>query len=190
MKNFIIHSEIIERFSKLSIIRLEIKNGKKYIVGYNKYIACVQFLGECSDADEVVFLNFEKEKNESIRVETNMNSEYIIETNPETATGTVKTTVGSVYDVLKWSDDDETDNWFSWFTDSNESVGFMYWELYQVQTLFECSPSGEIIFPEHINATKPVIVVDANNTEWVGVFIPRSDSDKPLKPAILPEWMK
>ena len=87
-------------------------------------------------------------------------------------------------------DEDETDNWLSWFTESNETVGFMYWDLYQIQTLFECSPSGEIIFPEHINATKPVIVVDANNTEWLGVFIPRSDSDKPLKPATLPEWMK
>lgn len=191
MSKFVIKSEILARFSKLSTVRLELKNNKQYIIGYNKYIACVQYLGECIDADEIIYLDFNERTLKNLEFELNVGSDYIIETNPELATGTVKTSLGGRYDeMIYWLDEDETDNWFSWFTESNETVGFMYWDLYQVQTLFECSPSGEIIFPECINATKPVIVVDANNTEWLGVFIPRSDSDKPLKPAILPEWMK
>lgn len=191
MSKFVIKSEILERFSKLSTIRLEVKNSRQYIIGYNKYIACLQYLGECADSDEVIYIGFNETSLENLRFELSIGSDYIIETNPELALATVTTSLGSKYDnFVYWLDEDETDNWPSWFTESNETVGFMYWDLYQVQTLFECSPSGEIIFPEHINATKPVIVVDANNTEWLGVFIPRSDSDKPLKPAILPEWMK
>lgn len=191
MSKFVIKSEILQRFSKLSTIRLEVKNNKQYIIGYNKYVACVQYLGDCLDMDEVIYLDFNDEMLENLRFEFNIGSDYIIETNPQTASATVSTSLGGKYDnIVYWLDEDETDNWRSWFSESNETVGFMYWDLYQIQTLFESSPSGEIIFPEHINATKPVIVVDANNTEWLGVFIPRSDSDKPLKPATLPEWIK
>lgn len=190
MSKFVIKSEILSRFSKLSTIRLEIKNNRQYIIGYNKYIACVQYLGECADSDEVLYLDFNEKTLENLRFELNIGSDYIIETNPELALATVTTSLGSKYEkFVYWLDEDETDDWFSWFSESDENIGFMYWDLYQIQTMFECSPSGEIIFPEHINANKPVIVADANNTEWLGVFIPRSDSDKPLKPATLPEWI-
>lgn len=191
MSKFVIKSEILSRFSKLSTIRLEVKNNRQYIIGYNKYIACVQYLGECADSDEVLYLDFNEKTLENLQFELNIGSDYIIETNPELALATVTTSLGSKYEkFVYWLDEDETDDWFSWFSESDENVGFMYWDLYQIQTMFECSPSGEIIFPEHINATKPVIVADANNNEWFGVFIPRSDSDKPLKPATLPEWIK
>lgn len=191
MSKFVIKSEILSRFSKLSTIRLEVKNNRQYIIGYNKYIACVQYLGECADSDEVLYLDFNEKTLENLQFELNIGSDYIIETNPELALATVTTSLGSKYEkFVYWLDEDETDDWFSWFTESDENIGFMYWDLYQIQTMFECSPSGEIIFPEHINATKPVIVADANNNEWFGVFIPRSDSDKPLKPATLPEWIK
>ena len=190
MSKFVIKSEILSRFSKLSTIRLEIKNNRQYIIGYNKYIACVQYLGECVDSDEVLYLDFNEKTLENLRFELNIGSDYIIETNPELALATVTTSLGSKYEkFVYWLDEDETDGWFSWFSESDENIGFMYWDLYQIQTMFECSPSGEIIFPEHINANKPVIVADANNNEWFGVFIPRSDSDKPLKPATLPEWI-
>lgn len=191
MSKFVIKSEILSRFSKLSTIRLEVKNNRQYIIGYNKYIACVQYLGECADSNEVLYLDFNEKTLENLQFELNIGSDYIIETNPELALATVTTSLGSKYEkFVYWLDEDETDDWFSWFSKSDENVGFMYWDLYQIQTMFECSPSGEIIFPEHINATKPVIVADANNNEWFGVFIPRSDSDKPLKPATLPEWIK
>lgn len=191
MSKFVIKSEILSRFSKLSTIRLEIKNNRQYIIGYNKYIACVQYLGECADSDEVLYLDFNEKTLENLRFELNIGSDYIIETNPELALATVTTSLGSKYEkFVYWLDEDETDDWFSWFSESDENVGFMYWDLYQIQIMFECSPSGEIIFPEHINANKPVIVADVNNNEWFGVFIPRSDSDKPLKPATLPEWIK
>lgn len=190
MSKFVIKSEILSRFSKLSTIRLEIKNNRQYIIGYNKYIACVQYLGECADSNEVLYLDFNEKTLENLRFELNIGSDYIIETNPELALATVTTSLGSKYEkFVYWLDEDETDDWFSWFSESDENIGFMYWDLYQIQTMFECSPSGEIIFPEHINANKPVIVADANNNEWFGVFIPRSDSDKPLKPATLPEWI-
>lgn len=190
MSKFVIKSEILSRFSKLSTIRLEIKNNRQYIIGYNKYIACVQYLGKCADSDEVLYLDFNEKTLENLRFELNVGSDYIIETNPELALATVTTSLGSKYEkFVYWLDEDETDDWFSWFSESDENIGFMYWDLYQIQTMFECSPSGEIIFPEHINANKPVVVTDANNNEWFGVFIPRSDSDKPLKPATLPEWI-
>lgn len=190
MSKFVIKSEILSRFSKLSTIRLEVKNNRQYIIGYNKYIACVQYLGECADSDEVIYIGFNEKALENLRFELNIGSDYIIETNPEIALATVTTSLGSKYDnFVYWLDKDETDSWLSWFTESSENIGFMYWDLYQIQTMFECSPSGEIIFPEHINANKPVIVSDANNTEWLGVFIPHSDNDKPLKPTTLPEWI-
>ena len=39
MSKFVIKSEILSRFSKLSTIRLEVKNNRQYIIGYNKYVS-------------------------------------------------------------------------------------------------------------------------------------------------------
>ena len=79
MSKFVIKSEILSRFSKLSTIRLEIKNNRQYIIGYNKYIACVQYLGECADSDEVLYLDFNEKTLENLRFELNIGSDYIIE---------------------------------------------------------------------------------------------------------------
>lgn len=189
MSKFIIKSDILQRFMNLSTVRLEVKDGKQYLIGYNGFIACVQYLGEIKDANEVVFLNIDKK---SLTFEVSIGSEYNIETIPDLACGTITTNYGSSYnDMLYWSDNDESNDWFSWFTNPpKENKGFMYWDLYQIQTIFECSPSGEIIFPEYIDCTKPIVVADSIDSNWLGVFIARSESDKLLKPAKLPEWLK
>lgn len=190
MLNFVVKSEILKRFSRLKTIRLEIFNCKKFIIGSNDFVCSIQYLGETKEPNEVVFLNFTEKMLETLDVENYVGSDYIVETNPETAKGSIKTTMGTdCSEMLCWKDFDETDNWRKWIRLSEKTNGFMYWDLYQVQTLFECSPSGKITFPEKINSSEPVILRDINCSDWLGIFIPESGDTKYVKPARLPEWI-
>lgn len=66
----------------------------------------------------------------------------------------------------------------------------MFWDTYQVLKLFESSPSGQITFPAVINSSKPVLLRDVTDSDWLGVFIPTAKDDKKAKAAELPEWLK
>ena len=104
--------------------------------------------------------------------------------------GSVLTTVDNVgSDIIIWPDESPLDKWREWFITSDESDGFMYCNLLEVLTLWDCSPTGELVFPELLNANEPVIVRDINDDDWLGVFIPANSGKELLKPATLPEWL-
>ena len=61
--------------------------------------------------------------------------------------------------------------------------------MLDIETLWRVSPTGELVFPEVIDANKPVIVRDVNDDNWIGVFIPSIEGKRIVKPATLPEWL-
>jgi hypothetical protein len=74
--------------------------------------------------------------------------------------------------------------------DPHESAkGSMCLWTRDLQWLAATSPSGQIVFPRVIDWTKPVLVRDAVDDRWFGVFYVR-ESDNPHKPAVVPGWFR
>lgn len=202
MTKFTIKSDILQRFTSLyksldpkapedlKVLRIEISNGKIMLIGCNQYVACVELIGESKDHDEVCHIKINNSFIDSINKEVNIAGIYTFETLPELAISSVSTSDGDKFnDFIIWPDNSPLDNWRDWFTMSESKKGFMFCTLYQIQTLFETSPSGEIVFPEMIDSKEPVIVRDVNISNWLGTFIPAFDGKKNIKPAELPEWL-
>ena len=70
-----------------------------------------------------------------------------------------------------------------------KSKGSMCIDTAMLASLAESSPSGKITFPEHIDWTLPVVVRDAVDPNWCGIFYVR-ESDNPHDPATIPGWAK
>lgn len=202
MSKFTIKSDVLQRFTalyksldpkapeELKCLRIEISNGKIMLIGCNQYVACAELIGETTDSNEVCHIKINNTFIDSINKEVNIAGIYTFETVPELAISSVNTSDGDSFnDFIVWPDNSPLDNWHEWFSMSESKKGCMYCTLYQIQTLFETSPSGEIVFPENVDASEPVIVRDINNPNWIGAFIPAFDGKKVIKSATLPEWL-
>lgn len=199
MTKFIVPATILQRFTALynslasaefQVLKLEISNGKCYLIGSNEYVACVEYLGDTDQADDKCYIKMNTQFINSVALEFNVGGVYKFETLPELAMGSTSTTSNQQSEnFIVWPDNSPLDNWREWFTTSEQSDGAMYCNLKQIESLWGCSPTGEIVFPEVINAVEPVIVRDVNDANWLGVFIPSNDDKKIIKPATLPEWL-
>lgn len=174
---------------EFKVLKLEITNKHIYLIGSNQYVACVENLGETDQSEDSCYIKVNSQLLKAVEAEANVCGFFEFETLPELAMGSTTTSNGTYNDFIVWPDESPLDKWRDWFVTSDESNGFMYCDLRQVVTLWETSPTGEIVFPEVINAIEPVIVRDVNNADWLGVFIPAPDNRKALKPATLPEWL-
>lgn len=202
MSKFIVKANVLNRMSKIPVffepttsedlkkqirtIRLEIKSGKMFAVATNQQVAAVEYLGETKEPDDVCYLRLECEfLNETEGLIT-------VETIPEIALSTALHGAKLVNDCCLWFDNNIMDNWRSWIgKQSGKHKGFMFWELYHIQTLFEASPSGKIVFPEDIDASEPVVLRDSENENWVGLFVPdQRPGEIKCEPAKLPDWWK
>lgn len=71
------------------------------------------------------------------------------------------------------------------------SVGGMLWTVEGIARLAASSPSGHVIFEEHVDAqARPTLIRDINDHEWCGMFMPRLSDGRYHSPATLPGWMK
>jgi hypothetical protein len=78
--------------------------------------------------------------------------------------------------------------WRDWITPlATKSQYQMYWNLFHVEALLKSSPSGKVIFPEFIDATKPLIIKDVSTDNWVGLFLP-TDNEKEHDKIKIPKW--
>lgn len=182
-----IDATTLQRLSHLSNLKIDINDGRAYLVASNDTVACVEYLGEVNGANDSCYIRLDVDK---VELEANFGGTFTFETLPELAMGSVVTTSGQdCNDFIIWPDESPLDKWKEWFIMPSESLGFMYCDLKQLISLWETSPSGEIVFPEVINNEQPVIVRDVNSANWVGVFIPVTDSKTIMRPATLPEWI-
>lgn len=202
MTKISVPSKTLQRFIKLyesldpkapetlKCLRIEIINGKIILIGCNQYVACAELIDNTKESDAVIHVKVNSKFIESVNKEVNINGMFNFETIPEIALGNISTTDGENHnDFIVWPDESPLDNWRKWFSISDESAGTMFCNLYQIETLFNTSPTGEITFPTVINCSEPVIVRDINNSNWIGAFIPAFDGKKIIKPAELPEWL-
>ena len=179
-----INANILYKFMDFTNIKIEGQN----LIGTNDTVACVQHLE--TDNTDSCYINITKDLVKIVYNELNKEGFLNFETIPELAMGSVSDSTGHIYtDIIIWPDESPLDNWREWFRLSEESQGFMFANLEQLETLWKSSPSGNIVFPEVINASEPVIVRDVTDANWVGVFIPSLESKATLKPATLPEWL-
>lgn len=73
-----------------------------------------------------------------------------------------------------------------------KSHGFMFFDTEQISNLGKASPSGRLVFPEHIDNRKPVIVNDSVDPSFAGLFLPHTGKNSKnikLKPAVRPDWI-
>jgi len=70
-----------------------------------------------------------------------------------------------------------------------KSKGSMCLALGEINNLAESSPSGTIIFPEHIDWTQPIVVRDAIDSNWAAIFYVR-EAENPHEPATIPGWLR
>lgn len=172
------------------VLKLEISNSRMYLIGSNEYVACVEHLGETEQPDDSCYVKINSTFIDSVEKEANVAATYTFETLPELAMGSTSTSDGQTFnDFIVWPDESPLDKWRDWFVIADKKEGFMYCNLGQLVTLWECSPSGYVTFPKVINAVEPVIVRDVNNADWLGAFIPAVDGKAVIKPATLPEWL-
>jgi hypothetical protein len=179
-----IDANILYKFMDFTTIKIEGQN----LIATNDTLACVQHLN--TDNTDNCYINVTKELVKIVYNELNKEGFLTFETISELAMGSVTDSNGHIYtDIIVWPDESPLDNWREWFRLSEESQGFMFANLEQLETLWKSSPSGNIVFPEVINASEPVIVRDVTDANWVGVFIPSLESKATLKAATLPEWL-
>lgn len=185
-----IPATILQRFITLSDLKIEISEGKIYLIGSNNTIGCVQYINNTDQVDDSCYINVVDSFKEIVNNEAKIDGSLTFDTIPDLATGSVIDTLGQVYtDFIHWPDESALDNWYNWFELSKEQNGFLYFDMLDIETLWQVSPTGELVFPEVINSDKPVIVRDVNNDNWIGAFIPAVEGKRVLKPATLPEWL-
>lgn len=190
MQKINIKAGILQRLSTLSTfttdpllrcIRLEIKDRKMLAITTNGTVGVIEYLGNIDNVDEVCHIRL----NDIIMSMFKTEDVISVETIPELAMGKINGRT----DCFLWPDETPLNEWEKWLDPATESKGFMYWDTYQVQMLFDASPTGKIVFPQLIDVTKPIMLRDARFENWLGLFIPRPARDEDINAAILPEWL-
>lgn len=133
---------------------------------------------------------------EQCRKEAVFNSTLTITVNDLLKYAVAKTTLGYVHpgNCAVWSTAprDDYDRWrkviMTAKTDGGKSNGGMFWNADNIARLAASSPSSRVVFAETIDVTKPTIIRDVSDPDWLGVFYPASDEGN-QGAATLPTWM-
>lgn len=178
--------------NKITTVLFENKNGMSYAVSTDSLIASVEFLGKTDKPDGSCYLILSDKLKEQLNKEYLTDHVISITTFPQMAISMLQSTSGfNLSDCLHWWDDSELRNWRRWFpAPASKSSGVMYWDLFKIESLLRASPSGKVIFPSFIDASKPLMVRDYHNDNWMGVFMAQSPHMDEYEPAELPDWFK
>ena len=181
-------SSVTEELKReINAIRLEIKSGNVFAIATNQKVAAIERIGSSTESDAAVHVIMTEELQKICRNGGSITFNVM----PELLIAVAQNEAGETCtNFTNWSIEGVLQNWRSWAApDASESKGVMHWHLHQVHTLFECSPSGRVYFPTHIDAEKPVTLRDCFSDKWVGLFFPQPEPGEPyLKSAKLPEW--
>lgn len=181
----------------LNTIRLENKDGLSVAVVTNNRVAAVEYLGKTDFPNGVCHVKFSPQLMDGAKRAAERGLGITFTLIPEIALATAQIGPGEfIGDAAHWFDETPMDNWRDWVVQAPESSsGIMYWDLFHVETLIRSSPSAKVLFPEFIDADKPVMIRDRFKEYWVGLFIPSTDIIPPdtvrvIKERQLPNWVK
>ena len=138
---------------------------------------------------------------EICRKEAPFSSKLTITANPLLQYAVAKTTLGYVHptNCAVWDNamlaDTPMNAWRAIVSrcaePATKSIGGMFWNADDIARLAAASPSGELVFETNITAdgSRPTIIRDANEPDWIGIFNPWS-SKHSYGPARMPDWIK
>ena len=176
---------------KINTLRLENKDGKCFAIATNEKIAVVEFLHNTDQPDGCIHVIRDEALIKQCEIEMQFDSNLHFTAVKEIAVATAKTDLGYSHpeNCCYWWDDTPLNNWRNWAPSDNpaESTGAMYWNINHIETLVRSSPSGQIVFPEFINSSQPLVLRDRKSPNWAGLFIPDA-GDGLVKQAEIPEW--
>jgi hypothetical protein len=185
-----------ETKAKINAIRLENKNGRSVAVATNQKVASIENLGPTQAPNGVCHLKVNKDMIEAAKNAKDKLIFIVVTVIPEIALSSCEINGKHFHDVALWLDSTPLDQWRSWVVPPpSASSGIMCWDIIHLETLLQSSPSGKVVFPEFIDATKPVTIRDRHkHGEWIGVFLPHDrdlaglivDEIKSLK---IPSWI-
>ena len=170
----------------LRSVMIEVANGSAFIVATDSRFAAVQRLGEmagefraCVVADDTMTLQAMAEKPFS-------SSLFISAEKVTTSLGF--TYPGNPFALAPQGKINELFSWRKLFqTAPEKSSGSMFIDMARMRFMLETSPSGRVLFPDKIDTAFPIIVKDAIDSDWLGVFLGRSE-DAPQFYGSLPGW--
>lgn len=179
----------------LRCVRLENKNGNAFAISTNRRIAAVYFLGATDQPDGAVHVTIDKRLIDQCETEKSFNSQLFVTTIPMLNAVSLKTTLGYVFPETGGFFTEETPMklWRTWVPKQEPaaSSGAMKWTLSDMFAINASSPSGEIVFPEFIDANQPVIIRDFKVDNWIAMFMANMMEDGKVilaEPAVLPAW--
>lgn len=89
---------------------------------------------------------------------------------------------------------DDFPDWRKYFNrpEVKKPTGTISFDAKEMTKLIAAAPTGAIIFCEYIGATvdSPILIADAENDAWIGLFLPVTSGGKHYPHAIVPEWAK
>lgn len=72
---------------------------------------------------------------------------------------------------------------------ADTSKGAMVVDLDLLARLVATSPSGSIVYEQHIDISRPTVLRDINSPDWCGFFLPRLNDGIYYAPATVPQWL-
>jgi hypothetical protein len=193
--NYIRESISDEERALIRCVRLEHKKGKTYAIASNRKVAAIYFLGATTEPDGATHLNIDEKLLTQCATEKPFGSKLFVIAMPELNIVSLKTTLGYQSATAGFfSAETPLAKWETWVADEQptKSSGAMHWYMENFLALNAASPSGNIAFPEFIDAEKPVILRDTKHQDWVGLFMANCVDDKgktyTVEPATLPAW--
>lgn len=183
----------------LNSIFLEHKDGLTFAVATNRKIAGVYFLGNTKEADGFVNITVDKPLVEQAKTEIPFHSNLNIVAISDLNVVSIKTDFGYNYPGNGgfFAKDSPQINWRTWLpkTIAKQSKGAMGWLLTDIEALTRSSPSGDVAFPEFIDANEPVIMRDNHDDNWMGMFMSNHRDEttgkvSTITPASIPTWVK
>lgn len=186
----------------INCIRLDYVAGDYYAVATNAIIIAVQYLGKTDEQDGGICLINDQLLKAQCQQEIPFDGEISVDVidNEMIQFAAIKTSFGynhpgngAIFPPSEgWGEPWHANGWKKIFPDdvATKSKGFIFMDTEHVANLGRCAPSGRIVFPEKIDSSKPVVVRDAVDPDWLGAFLPReANKISSLVAATLPDWL-
>lgn len=176
----------------LRCVYFERKNNLLYCVSSNARCAAVEYLGKNEGPDERTAIAINRELIKICETETPLNGMMTVDANDILRFTNVSTTFGpfqsAMYHALP--DDNEFNRWRKWFPDEipTQSYGTMFWNTESIYSLSCASKTGGLKFPQYIDVRKPVLINDADSSDWIGLFMPTQQGTPNMSPVAMPDW--
>lgn len=170
----------------LRSVMVEVANGNAFIVATDSRFMAVQRLGEMAGEFRACVLADDVLTGQAAAEIPFSSSLFISAEKVTTALGFMYP--GNPFISAPLGKINEMFTWRSLLQVKVENAGgTMFIDTARMQALINTSPSGRVLFPPKIDIAKPIVVKDAVDPDWLGVFLGRTE-DAPLSYGSLPGW--